>query len=252
LLNTPEEKIALLAEQGIDNLVIVPFTQSFAQQPAGEYINRFLIGRLHPHTIIIGYDHRFGRDRKGDFRLLEQYAARQLFSLIEIPGKLIDAIAISSTRIRTALLNSNPQEAKRFLGYDYFFEGTVIEGNKLGRTLGYPTANIALNNPEKLVPGNGVYAVEIGLPASGNRQPVTGTVLQGMMNIGLRPTVDGARRMIEVNIFDFDEDIYGRTIRVSLKAWLRGEQKFNGLDALKEQLGKDRLQAIAALSASSS
>ncbi len=240
LINTLAEKTRLLENQGIDHLVVVPFTLAFSEQSADQYVEDFLIRKFHPHTVIIGYDHRFGNNRSGDFKLLEQYAARHAFQLIEIPGRVIDEMTISSTRIREALLTGNPEEAQRFLGYDYFFEGIVTEGNKLGRTLGYPTANLKVEDNDKLVPGNGVYAVQVQLTDG----PGAAQFFRGMMNIGVRPTVDGTRRVIEVNIFDFDTDIYGRILRVYLKRFLRGEQKFNGLDALKEQLAKDKVHAL--------
>ncbi|HMC84659.1 MAG TPA: riboflavin kinase, partial [Chitinophagaceae bacterium] len=174
------------------------------------------------------------------------------FKLIEIPVQLVDEAAISSTKIREALLHGQVEDAHRFLGYDYFFEGLVIQGNKLGRTIGYPTANLQPQTEDKLIPGNGVYAVLVEtikdqagkglLPSITRPSP-----LKGMMNIGNRPTVDGTNRVIEVNIFDFDDDIYGATVRVYLKKYLRKEQKFNGLDALKEQLATDRINALDAL-----
>lgn len=236
LINTIEEKIELLERNGIHNLVIVPFTESFSQQSPEEYIEHFLIEKFHPHTVIIGYDHRFGKGRAGDYKLLEDYSSRLSFDLKEIPAHVIDDSTVSSTRIREAILGGDIELAKSLLGYDFFFEGKVVEGNKLGRTLGYPTANLQTGMEEKLVPGNGVYAVTVVLP-SGEKK-------QGMMNIGVRPTVDGTKRMIEVNIFDFNEDIYGSTLRVYVQKYLRGEQKFNGLDALKQQLAIDKEQSL--------
>jgi riboflavin kinase / FMN adenylyltransferase len=245
LINTLEEKISLFQQKNIDHLVVVPFTETFANQPASNYVEDFLIRAFHPATIIIGYDHHFGKDRKGNFRLLEQYAQDKAFKLIEIPQHVLENITISSTKVREALLTGELQTANDFLGYPYFFEGTVIPGNKLGRTLGYPTANLRIEDADKLIPGNGVYAVEVevkeGQSATSNRQWAISK--KGMMNIGFRPTVDSSTRMIEVNIFDFEEDIYGQTLRVHLKKYIRGEQKFNGLDALKEQLGKDKIAA---------
>ncbi len=236
LINTPEEKQELLSAQGVDHLVIVPFTQEFSNQTAKDYIENFLIKYFHPHTLIIGYDHRFGQGRKGDFHLLEQYAANNKFQLIEISQHLLHESAISSTRIRENLLSGNLEAANELLGYDYFFEGIVVEGNKLGRTIGYPTANLQIREAEKLVPGNGVYAVLAELKNTKK------TSLKGMMNIGVRPTVDGTKRVIEVNLLEFNEDIYGAALKVYLKKFLRGEQKFNGLDALKAQLAKDKEQ----------
>ena len=262
LINTLSEKIALLEVQDIDHLVIVPFTIAFSEQTAEQYVEDFLIGRFHPHTVIIGYDHRFGKNRGGDFKLLEKYAANHAFELIEIPGQVIDEVTISSTKVREALLHGRIEEANHFLGYPYFFSGTVIEGNKLGRTLGYPTANLAIADSDKLVPGNGVYAVTVvsdqwsvvsEQPKNNSEATAQSPIpiphsLKGMMNIGIRPTIGGVKRVIEVNIFDFDGDLYGKDLLVTLEKYLRGEQKFNGLDALKEQLAKDKIAALEALS----
>ncbi len=234
LINTPEEKQELLSAQGVDHLVIVPFTQDFANQTAEDYVENFLIRYFHPHTLIIGYDHRFGQGRKGNFHLLEQYAAGNRFQLIEISPHLLHESAVSSTRIRENLLSGNLKEANELLGYDYFFEGVVVEGNKLGRTIGYATANLQISEPEKLVPGNGVYAV------LGELKNNEKTLLKGMMNVGIRPTVNGTMRTIEVHLLNFDKDIYGAFLKVYLKKFLRPEQKFSGLDALKDQLAKDK------------
>ncbi len=237
LLNTLPEKISLLENAGIDHLVVIPFTPEFAAQNPQAYVEEFLIRCFQPHTVIIGYDHRFGHNREGDFKLLENYAEKKAFGLVEIPGKVLEASTISSTRIRQALLQGDVKLAANLLGYDYFFEGQVVKGNQLGRTLGYPTANIQLLDNEKLIPANGVYAVLVKLPhynGNGDAQ------WKGMMNIGVRPTVDGLSRVIEVNIFDFDADIYGQTIQVTLKHWLRAEQKFSGLQGLKSQLARDK------------
>jgi len=241
LLNTTEEKIELLAKKGIDHLVIVPFTDAFSKLTAEEYVSEFLIKKFHPHTIIIGYDHRFGSGRKGDYHLLENLCTRFNYVLREIPVHLLDAISVSSTRIREAISHGDMKTANELLGYTYFFEGTVVEGNKLGRTIGYPTANLAAIHDEKLIPADAVYAVEVELKTSDANER---EVFRGMMNIGFRPTVDGAKRMIEVNIFDFDEDIYGKTLRIYVKKFLRDEQKFAGLNALKEQLAQDKIDSL--------
>ena len=241
ILNTPEEKYELLQNAGISNIVVVPFTKEFAEQPAGNYIQDFLVGKFHPHTIIIGYDHRFGKDRAGDYHLLEDEAARFGYMVKEIPEHILLDVTISSTKIRQALLSGDIDTANEFLGYDYFFSGIVMEGNKLGRTIGYPTANLQITDVQKLIPANGVYAVELTVEGfAGN--------YKGMMNIGVRPTIEGTTRVIEVNIFDFDQAIYGKQVKVSLKKRLRDEVKFNGLDALKEQLAKDKVNAIDSLS----
>jgi riboflavin kinase / FMN adenylyltransferase len=236
LLNTLQEKAALLEKEGIDHLVVVPFTESFSMQSATAYVNDFLIRYFHPHTLIIGYDHKFGKGREGDFHLLEKFSAEKGFKLIEIPQHLLNESAISSTRIREALLKTSVEEANQLLGYNYFLKGKVVEGNKLGRTIGYPTANLQVD-PEKLVPGNGVYVVRVKLLDAAPRH------FEGMMNIGIRPTVDGSKRVIEVNIFHFDEDIYGYELEVEFIKHLRGEVKFDGLEKLKEQLAKDKLAA---------
>ncbi|OQP54463.1 bifunctional riboflavin kinase/FAD synthetase [Niastella populi] len=260
LINTIDEKIELLHKNGIDHLVVVPFTDDFSQQSPEAYIEQFLVQKFHPHTVIIGYDHRFGRNRKGDYKLLEVYSARLGFNLMEIPAHVINDNTVSSTRIREAVLHGNTDVANTLLGYDFFFEGTVIDGNKLGRTLGYPTANLRIENEEKLIPGNGIYAVELEIrsrrgEAEINKQrtdiysPVIVNYprLKGMMSIGIRPTIGGTDRVIEVNIFDFNEDIYGATVRVYIKKYLRSEVKFNGLEALVEQLGKDKEDTLRAL-----
>ncbi|MEO5889728.1 MAG: bifunctional riboflavin kinase/FAD synthetase [Ferruginibacter sp.] len=238
LLNTLEEKIGLLEKYGIDHLVVVPFTEAFASQSAESYITDFLVSTFHPHTIIIGHDHRFGKGRSGDFQLLEDKAAEFGYEVKEIPGFMLQDMTISSTKIREALLQGDIDTANHFLGYDYFFSGTVVAGNKLGRTIGYPTANLLIADENKLVPGNGVYAVSIKNENDN---------LSGMMNIGVRPTVDGTKRVIEVNIFDFDQDIYGKMLTITVKKHLRSEVKFNGLDALKEQLAMDKQAALIAL-----
>lgn len=261
LINTLDEKIGLLARQGVDHLVIVPFTEAFSQLTAEQYVKEFLLAKFHPHTIIIGYDHQFGKGRLGDYHLLEDFSKTEGFRLQEIPVHLSNEISVSSTRIRESISHSDMATASQLLGYDFFFSGRIVEGNKLGRTLGYPTANLQVEDPEKLLPGDGVYAVELTLlpeekkAADGTGPEVvdglqtdnSGERLKGMMNIGVRPTVDGTRRVIEVNIFDFNADIYGRVLRVSLRRHLRGEQKFNGLEALKAQLATDKLQAQAVL-----
>jgi riboflavin kinase / FMN adenylyltransferase len=258
LINTLEEKIELLELEGVDHLVIVPFTLAFSQMSAEEYIRDFLVARFHPHTIIIGYDHRFGMNRQGDFTLMENFSEVFHYNLCEIPVHLIDTISVSSTRIREAIEHSDIETANELLGYPFFFEGKIISGKKMGRNLGYPTANLRIANSEKLIPGNGVYAVQVQIieetaeskrlgPAltKFHRAPESG--LAGMMNIGFRPTLDGSSLQIEVNIFDFDREIYGKSLRIYVRKHLRKEQKFAGLDALREQLGKDSREARAFL-----
>ena len=242
LLNTLDEKIFLLQNSGIDHLVVIPFTEVFSSQTAESYIKDFLVNTFKPHTIIIGYDHHFGKDRSGNYKLLEAKAEEYNFVVKEIPVYMLKDVTISSTKIREAILHGDIDTARNFLGYDYFFTGKVIAGNKLGRTIGYPTANIEIEDNQKLIPGNGVYAVLIKINSLKIKD------YSGMMNIGIRPTINGVMRVIEVNIFDFDEDIYGAMITVTLKKHLRSEIKFNGLNALKEQLAIDKVQAVSALS----
>ena len=239
LINTLDEKSELLSQKMIDHLVIVNFTEAFSQLTANQYIEEFLIRKFHPRTIIIGYDHRFGKDRKGDYLLLETLGEEFGYVLKEIPLQVLNSVSISSTRIRNAISQSDIETANTLLGYAFFFEGRVVEGNKLGRSIGFPTANLTVDNKEKLLPGDGVYAVEVELLP---KEPA-GKILKGMMNVGMRPTIGGTQKMIEVHLFDFDKDIYGCSLRVYVKKYLRGEQKFSGLDKLKEQLAKDEINA---------
>ena len=212
---------------------------------AEEYIEDFLIARFHPHTVIIGYDHRFGKGRQGDYHLLEKFSNTKHFHLEEIPVHLLDEVSVSSTRIREAILRADIDTANQLLGYPFFFSGTVVKGNRLGRTLGFPTANLQPDNEEKLLPADGIYAVEaVLLPQLSLFDDAR---LKGMMSIGLRPTIDGKHRTIEVNLFDFDEDIYGKELRVFVIRYLRPELKFSGLDQLKTAIAKDKVDALAAL-----
>ena len=227
LLSTLDEKIDLLQQCDIDHLVVVPFTTAFSQLNANAYVENFLVNTFHPHTIVVGHDHRFGKERSGDFMLLEQKATAFNFIVKEIDAYIIQKITVSSTTIRKALSESDAETANDFLGYDYFFSGTVVLGNKLGRTIGYPTANITLDDKNKLVPGNAVYAVHV---------MHNNTLYKGMMNIGVRPTVAGINRVVEVNIFDFDAEIYGDKLTVTIKTKLRNEIKFDTLNELKSHL----------------
>ena len=250
LINTLQEKIGLLSEKRIDHMVVVPFTEAFSQLTAEQYIQEFLVGKFHPHTIIIGYDHQFGKGRAGDYHLLEDFSRREGFQLQEIPVYLLNEISVSSTRIREAISKADLDTANSLLGYDFFFTGRVVDGNKLGRTLGYPTANLQIEDPEKLIPGDGIYAVEaMEIPEeTGGNAFDNGVRLKGMMSIGIRPTIGGTSRVIEVNIFDFNGDLYGKQLRVFMKKYLRKEEKFPGLDELKQALAKDKENALAALS----
>jgi riboflavin kinase/FMN adenylyltransferase len=237
LINTLDEKIELLSGKGIDYLVIIPFTEKFAQLSAEDYIGQFLIRHFQPHTLIIGYDHRFGKGRSGNYELLEQQSVIFHFHLMEIPVHLLNSISVSSTRIREAIGAGDMETARQLLGYHYFFSGNVVEGNHLGRSIGYPTANLAIPDESKLIPGDGVYAVDIAVSDEPD------TIHHGMMNIGYRPTVDGTKKIIEVNIFNFDRDIYGKSVKVFVKKFLRAEKKFSGLEELKAQLALDKSNA---------
>lgn len=238
LINTLEEKTELLAKTGIDHLVVVPFTPGFAEQTAEQYIKNFLIDNFHPATIIIGYDHHFGKGRQGNYKLLEDKAPVFKYKLLEIPKHILDEIGVSSTKIRNALLASDIETANKLLGYDFFFEGKVVEGDKLGRQLGYPTANLEYTDKEKIHLGHGVYAVYV---------EINGVVKKGMLSIGNRPTLLHSDEKIEVNIFDWEEDIYGQTLRVVVKKYLRGQEKYDSLEELIRQLHKDKEDSLSCL-----
>ena len=241
-LTSLNERIVLLEKSGIDHLVVIPFDYQFSNLSAGDYINLFLVANFHPHTIIVGYDHRFGKGRTGDFELLKKRGLSIGFNVEQINEQLVDDEIISSTQIRNYLAEKNIVKANDLLGYDYFFDGFIVRGNQIGRTIGFPTANLHINDEEKLIPANGVYAVRVKGACFG------ANTLDGMMNIGVRPTVDGHKKVIEVNIFDFNEDIYEQTITVMVYDYIRGEVKFNGLDALKAQLNEDVNSSKAILS----
>ncbi len=235
MLNTQAEKYELLEKNGIENMVVVSFNSAFAALSAEEYISDFLAKKFHPAIIIVGYDHRFGKNRLGNFSLLQLMAKQYNYVVNEIPEHIEKDITISSTKIRAALLKGDILLANKFLGYQYFFSGTVVQGNKIGRTIGYPTANLNVNDVLKLIPANAVYAVDI---------VYNNIKYKGMMNIGTKPTLDEKTQTIEVNIFEFDKDIYGEEIRVVVKQKLRDEIKFADLDALKKQLANDKVSAI--------
>jgi riboflavin kinase/FMN adenylyltransferase len=239
LLTTMPERIRLLEGLGVNHLVVIPFTEDFASQEAADYVRDFLVQRFQPHTIIIGYDHRFGRGRSGDYHLLEALAPQYGYLVREIDAQLLREVSISSTRIRESLLRGDAGDAAAQLGYPYFFEGQVVQGDQRGRTIGFPTANIEGIDPEKLLPRQGVYAVRAEV-LQGN---FAGKRMDGMMNIGTRPTVDGHSVRTEVHLFDFNGDLYGSILRVLLVGHIRDEQKFSGLDALKAQLSSDRKEA---------
>jgi riboflavin kinase/FMN adenylyltransferase len=240
-LTSLEERIDLLKATGINHLVIVNFDYQFSNLSASQYIKDFLFDHFKPHTIIVGYDHRFGNGRNGNFELLKEAGKTYQFKVEQINEQLVNDEIVSSTHIRNYLSEKNIIKANELLGHPYAFEGFVVRGNQLGRTIGFPTANLHINNEEKLIPNDGVYAVKV------NGDCCDGKIYGGMMNIGVRPTVDGQKKVIEVNIFNFDKDIYEQNLIVMVFDYIRGEVKFNGLEALKEQLNKDRIAAAAIL-----
>ena len=240
-LTNIKERIHLLEAAGIDHLVIIDFNYNFSNMTAEQYVEDFLYQHFKPNTVIVGYDHHFGKGRNGNISLLKTMGARLNFKVEEINEQLIHQEIISSTSIRNYISEQQIKKANELLGYPYFFEGFVVRGNQLGRTIGFPTANLHINDEEKLIPANGVYAVKIKGVCSNHQ------ALNGMMNIGIRPTVDGQKKVIEVNIFDFDQDIYEQYITVMVYEFIRGEVKFNGLDALKDQLNKDKISATTIL-----
>jgi riboflavin kinase/FMN adenylyltransferase len=240
LLNTLDERIARLANAGVDYLLVMPFTREFAQWTSEEYIQELLLKTVGTRHLVIGYDHRFGKNREGGFEYLSQHAERYGFTVEEIPRQDVDAIGVSSTRIRRALRGGDVDTAARYLGYEYPLTGVVVHGQKLGRTIGYPTANLQAAEPLKLVPAQGIYAVW-AITAVGTRH-------QAMLSIGVRPTIGASlAQTIEVNLLDFSGDLYDQLLTLEFVAWLRGEEKYDGLDALTAQLALDAQATRAAL-----
>ena len=231
LLNTIDEKIDLLAEIGLENLVIHPFDETFSRLTAEDFVKTILVDRFHIQKIIIGYDHRFGRNRTADIDDLIAFGKKYNFEVEQISVQEINEISVSSTKIRNALLEGNMTLANDYLGYAYFLTGTVVKGKQLGRTINFPTANLNIKENYKLIPQNGVYIVESTI----NQKTVF-----GMMNIGFNPTVKGQNQSIEIHYFDFDADLYEQKIRVSILQRIRSEQKFESVELLKEQLEKDK------------
>lgn len=232
LLNTINEKIELLEKIGIENLIIHPFDESFAQLSAEEFVKSILVDQLHIQKIIIGYDHRFGKNRTANIDDLMVFGKQYDFEVEQISAQEIDAISISSTKIRTALEEGNIHLANEYLGYAYFLSGTVVKGRQLGRTIGFPTANIKLEEEYKLVPKNGVYVV---------RAEIEGKLIFGMMNIGFNPTVEGKTKTIEVHFFDFNADIYDSRIKIAILQRIRSEKKFESVELLINQLKEDQI-----------
>ena len=231
LLNTIAEKIDLLKKIGIENLVIHPFDETFSRLTAEEFVSSILVDRFHIQKIIIGHDHRFGRNRTADIDDLIAFGKQYDFEVEQISVQEINEISVSSTKIRNALLEGNMALANEYLGYEYVLTGIIIKGKQLGRTIGFPTANLKIEENYKLIPQNGVYIVKSII----NQETVF-----GMMNIGFNPTVDGQKQSIEIHYFDFNADLYNQKISVSILHRIRSEQKFESVELLKEQLEKDK------------
>jgi riboflavin kinase/FMN adenylyltransferase len=238
LITTINEKAQLLEELGIDHLIVTPFSRDFSNLSALEYIHDILVAKIGTKKIVIGYDHRFGKDRKGGLEDLQRLSKVYEFEVIEIPEQDINDVAVSSTKIRTALLSDDVSLANQFLSYPFFITGKVIRGDQLGRQIGYPTANILIEESYKLIPADGIFAVTVELKSG---------KYKGMAYIGHRPTINGMTRNIEVNIFDFNEDVYDQSIRMNFHRFVRSDIKFNSLDELKDQLAKDRESVLALL-----
>ena len=231
ILSSIDEKITLLENAGIDHLIIIPFTLEFSNLSSKEFIQTILIDKLHTKKLVIGYDHRFGKNREGSFEYLSEHQKELGFEIEEIPKKDLENIGISSTIIRQHLTEGRVDQAITYLGHPYSITGKVIEGKQNGRKIGFPTANIHVAENHKLIPTDGVYAVSV---TSKNR------TYDGMLNIGFRPTVSGNNRSIEVNIFNFNETINNEFITVHLIQFVRKEKKFKDLQQLQEQLQKDK------------
>lgn len=236
LLNTLSEKIDLLEKIGVQNLVIHPFDITFSRLTAEEFVKTVLIDQFDIKKIIIGYDHRFGRNRTANIDDLIAFGKQHDFEVEQISVQEIDAVSISSTKIRNALMEGNMALANEYLGYEYFLTGTIVRGKQLGRTIDFPTANLQMEENYKLIPRNGVYVV---------KSTINQKTVFGMMNIGLNPTVAGENLAIEIHFFDFDEELYDQKISVSLLEYLRPEQKFESIAFLKQQLEKDRNTSLA-------
>lgn len=235
LLTTMDEKRELLAEQGLDHLIIQPFTKEFASMEPEEYVRKVLVEGIGVEHLVIGYDHRFGKERKGDLGTLQQLAPEFGFGVEEIPAHLIDDVDVSSTKIRNALFEGDVRTANRYLGHTYTLTGESVRGDGKGRELGYPTANLRVPESYKLIPAQGVYAVEVLL--HGEARP-------GMLNIGYTPTLhEREEPTIEVHIFGIDEELYGERITLRFHARIRNEVEFDGVEALRDQLEKDEEEA---------
>lgn len=232
LITSLEEKVDLLRDAGLDHLIIFPFTREFSRTSSLAFVRNILVNTIGAKKLVIGYDHHFGRNREGTFEHLKEFGPVYGFDVEEIPAQDVNDIKVSSTKIRNALLEGQVALAKEYLQRPFMLSGFVVKGNRLGHTLGYPTANIELADEHKLIPADGVYAVHA-------KRMQHGEVHKGMCNIGHRPTVSGTGKTIEVNLFDFNTDIYGEPLRLFFEERIRDEQRFTDVNALKEQLQRD-------------
>ena len=238
LLNTLEEKIALLSNYGVDNLILLAFSKEFSRMTAREYVEDFIWKKIRPRKVVIGYNHRFGNNREGDINLMRQLAEQLNFQVEEIEAQTVEDISVSSTKIRNALVEGDLETANSLLGRFYSITGKVVRGDQRGKKIGYPTANIYVRDPVKLIPASGVYAV---------RALVDGAVYGGMLNIGLRPTFNGQHETIEAHLFDFAQNIYGTQITIEFAGAIRKEMKFKSADELTAQLAKDKETSLKVL-----
>ncbi len=237
-INTQEVKIKRLANAGIHNLIIIPFTREFSRTTSEAFVKDYIVDKIKPARLVIGYDHHFGKNRMGDFRKLYDMGHRYGFKVDRIPAQDVENIAISSTKIRKALESGDVQKANRLLGYQYSITGTVVHGNELGRTIGFPTANILVDDQYKLITATGVYACLVEW---------NGKLLPGMSNIGYRPTINEGKLTIEAHIFDFDEVIYDQTISIRFIKRIRDEQRFDTIHDLRDQLQRDQVKCLEIL-----
>lgn len=235
LINTIDEKIELLRQVGIDHLIIHPFTKEFSRTTSLEFVRDLLVNKIGTTKLVIGYDHHFGRNREGSFDHLKEFGPIYGFEVEEISVQDIDNVNVSSTKIRKALEDGEVDVAANYLGHSFFIQGDVVHGQKVGRQLGFPTANLFIQNPYKLIPANGIYAVTV---------KVGDGIYKGMLNIGTRPTIELTDKVsIEVNIFDFNQDIYGKQLTVSFIKRIRSEKRFESKDALIAEMQKDKVEA---------
>lgn len=239
LLTTLEEKAEFLQQNGVKHLLVIPFTREFSELSSEDFIQKILVDKIGTKKLVIGYDHRFGKNREGGFEYLKANSQKYGFEVEEIPRQDVEHIGVSSSKIRKALAEGDVVAAQHFLGRNYVLSGIVVKGKQLGRTIGFPTANVQTNDENKLIPHTGVYAVKVKYNSA---------TYGGMLNIGFRPTVDGTHQTTEVNIFDFDNEIYGENLTIEFIEKIRNEQKFNGLEELKAQIAKDKELILEKLS----